>query len=589
MRCVSAPSQPCFKLAISNLALSSFLSLLASHWHYSFNWLSVYSIVFIRLYIIYFILFFFSFLSFFLFFLFLLSPTHSQELAHTMTGSSNSILIGCLVGVLSLAAQSIGLTLQRKSHLIEDAKLTSQHHRPPYRRPLWRLGCFLFIMSNVVGSSIQISTLPLIVLSPLQAVGLVFNSICGSLILSELFTKFTFRGTLLVSIGAFFIAYFGPIPEPNHNLQELLDLLKRKSFLIWFNFSILLLVSVLGYIKVLDWYLSRENKFLLNLGDYYGSISPENHQDEPFHHEVEQLPSKVPSGPQETDRLLPSSTSISSTTSRDYVSLSNRPVSASSSSFSGLSEKFKLRFFNNRRVNKVINFFDFVSKDHISFVQGVLYGIICGILSAHALLLAKSAVELLIIAITEKTLTDLKSYQSWLIISGWVFCAIMQVYYLNLGLKIISSSIIFPLIFCVYNIVNILNGLIYFDQFSRLSINEMAFIFTGVLLILFGVFYLSINCESSCQSEVDPEDVQGIQSAGESDEEADTIAPLDIAAQNLKSGFHDGNKYSYHHHKLSGTPASTVSKCQSIATNPSLKPILPESFTSHKLHIDDDK
>src|SRR4051812_4441086 len=91
----------------------------------------------------------------------------------------------------------------------------------------------MFIVANIVGSTIQITTLPLPVLSTLQASGLVFNSICASIILSEPFTKYSFIGTMLVAIGALLIALFGAIAEPSHNLDQLLALLERKNFLVW--------------------------------------------------------------------------------------------------------------------------------------------------------------------------------------------------------------------------------------------------------------------------------------------------------------------------------------------------------------------
>ncbi|GMM38877.1 hypothetical protein DASC09_062160 [Saccharomycopsis crataegensis] len=496
-----------------------------------------------------------------------------------MINSGKSILIGCLVGIISLATQSIGLTLQRKSHLLEDAKPSSEHHRPPYRRRLWRLGCFLFIMSNVVGSSIQISTLPLIVLSPLQAVGLVFNSICGSLILQEVFTKFTFRGTLLVSIGAFFIAYFGSIPEPNHNLEELLLLLNRRPFLIWFYFSIGLLVSILLYITFLGHIGECDIEESASSCGGYNSINSANNHG--CVQETEQVSSCSDYASSETDPLLPTVATKGSN-------------SCATRSFSTICLKLK----NTRNFSSILSLANCIKVDNVLFVKGTLYGVVCGILSAHALLLAKSAVELVIIAITEHTLEDLKSYQSWLIISGWIFCAIMQVYYLNLGLKIISSSIMFPLIFCVYNMINILNGLIYFDQLNKLTMLEIGLIITGVCFILCGVFYLSINdimngkdgevgdIVTDSHSNV-PRVVVEQQSLEES--ESQDIFPVDSNLQsfliNTKTTAYD-NK---HVRPLINTPTSTFSRAHSVYTNSSMNPILSESFDGNKFPTDDNK
>jgi magnesium transporter len=47
--------------------------------------------------------------------------------------------VGILVGLLSTSIQSLGLTLQRKSHLLEDEKNHYEIRRPPYKRRRWQV------------------------------------------------------------------------------------------------------------------------------------------------------------------------------------------------------------------------------------------------------------------------------------------------------------------------------------------------------------------------------------------------------------------------------------------------------------------
>src|ERR1700749_3947314 len=107
---------------------------------------------------------------------------------------------------------------------------------------------FIFLVSNIVGSTIQITTLPLPVLSTLQASGLVFNTACATLILDEPFTKFSILGTLLVAGGAVLIALFGAMSEPSHNLDQLLDLLGQRQFIIWISGTFFLVCCILAAI-----------------------------------------------------------------------------------------------------------------------------------------------------------------------------------------------------------------------------------------------------------------------------------------------------------------------------------------------------
>lgn len=101
--------------------------------------------------------------------------------------------------------------------------------------------------------------------------------------------------------------------------------------------------------------------------------------------------------------------------------------------------------------------------------RGMAYGCISGILSAHSLLVAKSAVELLVRTIVDKQ-NQFNRWQSWIILLGLLALALSQLYYLHRGLKLCSTSVLYPFVFCVYNIIAILDGLIYFNQSSRLPV-----------------------------------------------------------------------------------------------------------------------
>jgi len=246
----------------------------------------------------------------------------------------------------------------------------------------------MFIISNLVGSTIQITTLPLPVLSTLQASGLVFNSICATLILGEPFTRWSLGGTMLVSSGAVLIAIFGAIPEPAHSLDQLLQLLGRRTFVIWMILQLILVLAII----VIAGFLAR-----------------------------------IPS--------------ISSTP--------------------------RIRLF-----------------------RGLAYGSISGILSAHSLLVAKSAVELLVRTIIDR-INQFNRWQSWAILLGLVTLALTQLYYLHRGLKLVSTSVLYPLVFCIYNIIAILDGLIYFHQTDRLSVLQACLIALGTVILLSGVLALS--------------------------------------------------------------------------------------------------
>ncbi|OAL49932.1 hypothetical protein IQ07DRAFT_587614 [Pyrenochaeta sp. DS3sAY3a] len=304
-----------------------------------------------------------------------------------------SVALGVIVGLASTSIQSVGLTLQRKSHLLEEEKDHDDERRPPYKRRRWQLGMLMFIVANIVGSTIQITTLPLPVLSTLQASGLVFNSICASIILNEPFTRYSLIGTLLVACGALLIALFGAISEPSHTLDQLLVLLVRKHFIVWMVSTLIIVILLI----VANWIIKR----------IY---------------------------PRTTPRLR--------------------------------------------------------------LVRGMFFGCVSGILSAHSLLIAKSAVELLVRTIVDRH-NQFNRWQSWMILIGLVVFALTQLYFMHRGLKLCSTSVLYPLVFCVYNIIAIIDGLIYFHQSDRLSDLHAGLIALGTVVLLAGVVCLSWRLEDA--------------------------------------------------------------------------------------------
>lgn len=107
----------------------------------------------------------------------------------------------------------------------------------------------------------------------------------------------------------------------------------------------------------------------------------------------------------------------------------------------------------------------------VRLFRGLAYGAVSGILSAHSLLVAKSAVELLVRTIADRQ-NQFNRWQSWAILACLVGLALSQLYYLHRGLKLCSTSILYPFVFCVYNIIAILDGLIYFHETSLLSVGH---------------------------------------------------------------------------------------------------------------------
>ncbi|KAG6842212.1 hypothetical protein C0991_000182 [Blastosporella zonata] len=138
-------------------------------------------------------------------------------------GTHISIPLGIIIGLFASFVQSLGLTIQRKSHVLN--QLLPEHQQcVEHRRPLWLLGFAIFISSNVIGSLVQVASLPVVILAPLGAVSLLWNAFFARIILGDVFSPWMILGTILIAGGAVLIAVFGIVPEPTRSLEDLLAL-----------------------------------------------------------------------------------------------------------------------------------------------------------------------------------------------------------------------------------------------------------------------------------------------------------------------------------------------------------------------------
>lgn len=226
---------------------------------------------------------------------------------------------------------------------------------------------------------------------------------------------------MLVAGGAILIALFGALPEPTHNLDQLLELLVRPQFIVWMFGTAVMIALVLA----LAFFLPRLSRFTQQHHYHLLQRRDSLHQQHHSHH----------------------------------------------------------------------------TSPRIRLLTGMCFGFASAILSAHTLLLAKSAVELILTSLPFTRHSDnngnaeptnqFTHYQSYLILIALVAFALLQLYFLHRGLKLASTSVLYPFVFCVYNIVAILDGLIYFKQTDRLPVLHAGLIALGTVILLAGVLALS--------------------------------------------------------------------------------------------------
>lgn len=68
-----------------------------------------------------------------------------------------------------------------------------------------------------------------------------------------------------------------------------------------------------------------------------------------------------------------------------------------------------------------------------------------------------------------------------------------QLILLNYSLKLLSTSILYPLVFSIFNIFSILNYLIFYNQFNCLTWVTLSLLVLGTVSVIVGVYILSLQ------------------------------------------------------------------------------------------------
>ncbi|KAF9175511.1 hypothetical protein BGX21_001428 [Mortierella sp. AD011] len=345
----------------------------------------------------------------------------------------HNFVLGITIAVATSFIQSLGLTIQRKSHVLNEAIHPKELRRQACQRPLWHLGFHTYILSNLTGTIFSIGYLPVIILAPLGAVTLVFNALFARLLLGDRFSRQSAIGTFLILLGAVMIGLFGIVPEPSHSLEDLIQLWKRPSFIIYFSLIEFAVVSLLIGNRIVERMLKSNAK---------ASLSTSQLQ---YHH------------------LRSGSTASSVNPSMDEYSTHNKILGG--------------------RLGKL-------SSTRIKSILGISYGCVGGMLSSQALLFAKSAIELLMLTILEGK-NQFESPLSWFLVIALITTALLQLYYLNKGLRLCDTVLLVPLSFCAYNVSCLFNGLVYYNQWARLYWWQILLVLFGISQVLVGVLVLA--------------------------------------------------------------------------------------------------
>ncbi|KAJ6519813.1 hypothetical protein C8R45DRAFT_886642 [Mycena sanguinolenta] len=386
--------------------------------------------------------------------------------------TSSHIVLGISIGLLASFIQSLGLTIQRKSHVLNES-LPEHEQRVEHRRPLWLLGFAIFISSNIIGSLVQIASLPVVILAPLGAVSLLWNAFFARLLLGDVFSPWMILGTLLIAGGAILIAIFGIVPEPTRSLEDLLALFRRPAFIVYF--------SLLGATVLVSLIITHVAEFSFNrrlARSNLRDVSPPRTNSAPL--------LNVPENPSVLTTGVTGTITDAITTERTPL-LDRKSNPSSTSVTSSRSPSRSPRHHHDTPEGRSIN--------RTRLALAISYASFSGIISGMCLLFAKSGVELLLLTLRGQN--QFWRWQAWVLVLGLVAFALLQLWYLHKALILADPTLVCPSAFCFYNLSSIVNGLVYFDQFSLIPPLHLGLVVLGIFVLLGGVWVVSIHSGGS--------------------------------------------------------------------------------------------
>ncbi|KAG1056803.1 hypothetical protein G6F43_001330 [Rhizopus delemar] len=146
-------------------------------------------------------------------------------------------VIGVFVSLGASFMDALGLNILKLDHVKESSR---ENQRGDCSRPLWHIGLYTYIASQLIGSTIALNYLKTQWVAPLGSVALIFNFIFAKILVGTKITRKDVLGTFVVVASVIWIVVFGGMyngqdPEESLSLESLKILFVRPIFIIYFS------------------------------------------------------------------------------------------------------------------------------------------------------------------------------------------------------------------------------------------------------------------------------------------------------------------------------------------------------------------
>ncbi|KAJ6625563.1 hypothetical protein B0H10DRAFT_1907428 [Mycena sp. CBHHK59/15] len=173
-----------------------------------------------------------------------------------------AFIIGLAIILLASILNAAGLNLTKLDH-VRTSAIPKASRRKDWARPLWLLGMLLYILSQLIGSTLALEYMRAEYVAPLGSSSLVFNFLFARFLVGTPVTSTDIYGTIIVVLGVIGIVAFGSINSglgTETDVTHLTSLWRRGGWLGFFFFMALSLILLLVCTGKLDAILAARSE-----------------------------------------------------------------------------------------------------------------------------------------------------------------------------------------------------------------------------------------------------------------------------------------------------------------------------------------
>lgn len=382
------------------------------------------------------------------------TPVASAAASATSVGSSTSsydasqhaspvvaFIIGFGIILLASVLNAAGLNLTKLDH-VRTSSIPKAARRQDWLRPLWLLGMVLYVLSQLLGSTLALDYMRAEYVAPLGSASLIFNFLFARFLVGTPVTKTDIQGTIVVVLGVIGIVAFGNINSglsSETDVEHLTALWRRGGWLVFFFCMSVALILVLIFTYSLDAVLAAR--------------------------------SDIDSEP------LSGATSL-------------RMQGSRATFLAKVKLKWRLLM---ARIRERLEVWTAPQDDNrIAWVLGIGWGCCGGGLAGGCLVFAKATVKLLTGSLSHENPGNQFGHVAPIFtIVLLAVTAVLQIICLNRGLKAYDSTLVVPVFYGVYTATGFLDSLIFNNEVDSYKPWTLFLIFGSILLLISGVVLLT--------------------------------------------------------------------------------------------------